>query len=288
MSFVALATCRNIPEPDLDEPLLLAALERARVPAKVLAWDDEAVDWNEPRLTVIRSTWNYYLRPDAFRAWVTERGARLVNAPEIIHWNHHKRYLADLAARGVPVVPTLWIPKEGSPGDQLTCTGWTDIVVKPAVSAGSYRTRRLTGPPFDEAVLAASFALADTMVQPYIASVDAYGERSLIYIDGAITHAIRKSPRFAGQSEQVWGEAVAIADDEREAASRTLACVTGSPLYARIDLVRDAEGRPLLGELELIEPSLFLVHNPAAADRFAAAIARRFDEAGAGPATFGR
>src|ERR1700733_1208616 len=108
MSFVALATCRNIPEPDVDEPLLVAALAAANIPARVLAWDDESVDWDAPRMTVVRSTWNYYLRPERFLAWTEKRGTRLVNSPDVIRWNHHKRYLKDLAASGLPVVPTLW------------------------------------------------------------------------------------------------------------------------------------------------------------------------------------
>jgi glutathione synthase/RimK-type ligase-like ATP-grasp enzyme len=285
MSFVALATCRKLPEPDVDEPYLLAALSAAKIPARMLAWDDPLVDWDAPRLVVIRSTWNYYLHLDAFLAWVLARGDRLVNAAGLIVWNHHKRYLRDLEAAGIPVVPTLWVDRGSTLGDGLRLRGWTDIVVKPAVSAGSYRTSRLQGPPFDEAVLAATFAAGDAMVQPFVASVEGHGERSLIAIDGEITHAIRKCPRFHGQAEQVSSGRVPIADDEREIASRALAHVSrlapasgdrpGSPLYARIDLVRDAAGQPMLSELELIEPSLFLTQNPAAIDRLVAGIARR-------------
>lgn len=277
MTFVAIATCLQIPEPDDDEALLMAALAEAKVPARVLAWDDETVDWDAPRLTVIRSTWNYYLRPGAFLAWAWRRGARLVNAPDIVQRNHHKSYLRDLEATGVPVVPTLWIARGAPVGEALRETGWTDIVVKPAVSAGSYKTRRLSGRPFDEALLSELVAAGDTMVQPYIASVDTYGERSLICIDGEVTHAIRKNPRFHGGFERV--TSVEIADDERALARRILERVNGSPLYARVDLVRDDGGRPMLGELELIEPSLFLRQSPAALARFVTAIARRFADA---------
>jgi glutathione synthase/RimK-type ligase-like ATP-grasp enzyme len=274
MSFVALATCRNIPEPDTDEPILLGALADAGIPARVLAWDDDAVDWDAPRLTVIRSTWNYYLRPGAFLAWALRRGERLVNSPDIVRWNHHKRYLADLEAGGIPVVPTLWVERHGSVGDRLAETGWTDIVVKPAISAASHRTTRLSGPPFDDAVLADLFDAGDGMVQPYVASVDDYGERSIVYIDGAITHATRKSPRFRDDAERV--VPVPIADDERALALRVLSRVQGRPLYGRVDLVRDAAGQPMLGELELIEPSLFVGQDERALARLVAAIGRRF------------
>jgi glutathione synthase/RimK-type ligase-like ATP-grasp enzyme len=279
MSFVALATCRNIPEPDVDEPLLVAALAEAQVPTRVLAWDDGNVDWDAPRVTVVRSTWNYYFRPDRFLAWSENRGTRLVNSPDVIRWNHHKRYLKDLAASGLPVVPTLWVDRGARVEEGLAERGWKDIVIKPAVSAGSNRTSRLTGPPFDEAAIAELVAAGDTMVQPYVASVDGYGERSLIYIDGEITHAIRKSPRLRGDAEQVSADTVPIAEDERALAERVLARAAGSSLYARIDLVRDDAGRPMVGELEMIEPSLFLRQSPVALARLVAAIGRLFARA---------
>jgi glutathione synthase/RimK-type ligase-like ATP-grasp enzyme len=279
MSFVALATCLNLPEPDFDEPILLAALERAGVPARLVAWDDDTADWDDARVTIIRSTWNYYLRPGPFLAWVLRRGDRLWNPPEIVRWNHHKQYLRDLEARGVPVVPTAWVPQHASVADALAARDWKDIVVKPAISAGSYKTTRFSEPPFDRAALDALSAHGETMVQPYVASVDGYGERSLVCIDGEITHAIRKAPRFHGGVEQVSDEAVDIADDERALAREALARVSGKLLYARIDMVRDAEGKPMVSELELIEPSLFLRQSPRAVERLVAAIGQRFEAA---------
>jgi len=298
MSFVALATCKNIPEPDLDEPLLVGALERAGVPTRVLAWDDEAVDWTAPRLVVIRSTWNYYLHPHTFLTWANRQDDRLTNASDradwpderllnpsnVVEWNHHKRYLRELAASGLPVVPTLWLRK-GSTEDFKALfaeRGWNDVVVKPAVSAGSHRTSRLIGPSFDIDAISELVATGDAMAQPYVSSVETYGERSLVWIDGEITHAIRKSPRFAGGNESV-SEVMTIADDERRLATEVLArkTILGAPLYARVDMVRDAGGAPMLSEVELIEPSLFLKQSPAAKDRLVSAIARRFRARGA-------
>jgi hypothetical protein len=282
MTSVAIATCKNLPEPDIDEPLLLEALAAEGVTAKMLAWDDEEADWDGAALTVIRSTWNYYLRPGPFLVWALRRGDRLVNPPDVVRWNHHKRYLGDLEASGVPVVPTLLVERGGGDVAGLVARvrekGWTDIVVKPAISAASYRTSRLRGPPFDEAVLEAALTHGDTLVQPYITSVETYGERSLVFIDGELTHGVRKSPRFAGDEEVVSAEATAAADDERALATlaldRALARLGSMPLYARADVVRDAQGAPMVSELELIEPSLFLRQSPAALERFVRAIAR--------------
>ncbi len=285
MTFVALATCSNIPEPDADEPLLVAALERAGVAARVLAWDDASVDWSAPAEVVIRSTWNYHLHADAFLAWAREqerapRGAgRLQNPASIVAWNLHKRYLRALEAEGFPVVPTLWLDRGSKHAFDavFAARGWDDIVAKPAVSAGSYRTARLSGPPFVAEALDALVSTTDAMVQPYVKSVDGYGERSLIWIDGELTHAVRKTPRFAGESERV-SEAMPIADEERRLALAVMSRVAaiGPPLYGRVDMVRDARGEPMLSEVELIEPSLFLAQSSAALDRFAGAIARRF------------
>ena len=262
----------------MDEPLLVAALEAAQVPTRVLAWDDPSVDWAAPRLVVIRSTWNYHHHPEAFLAWAESCGARLANPASTVEWNHHKRYLRDLEASGLPVVPTLWLTagQEYDLPGLLKDRAWSDVVVKPAVSAGSHKTSRLRA-PLDLTPLRELVASCDTMVQPYVSSVDTYGERSVICIDGSLTHAIRKSPRLSGQAESV-SETLPIADDERALASGVLSLesILGKPLYGRVDIVRNDADRPMLSEVELIEPSLFLRQNPLALGKLVAAIVRRF------------
>jgi hypothetical protein len=178
----------------------------------------------------------------------------------------------------VPIVPTEFV-RRGSTrrlDDILHAHGWDAVVVKPVVSAGSFRTER-----FSTATAAAGqgfldglVAERDAMVQRWMPSVETYGERSLVWIDGVITHGVRKTPRFSGGVEQVSGE-VPIADDERAFAERALAPFASDLLYARVDMVREDDGTLRLMELELIEPSLFLRQSPLALDRFAAAIARR-------------
>jgi hypothetical protein len=115
----------------------------------------------------------------------------------------------------------------------------------------------------------------DMLVQQYQPSVEDHGERCLIWLDGVFTHAVRKTARFVGDEERVSSEAVPIASDERALAERVLALAPGPLLYARVDLVRDGAARPLLMELELIEPSLFFGQSADSADRLARAIARR-------------
>lgn len=298
-------TCRVLPEPDPDQELLLAALRKAGLRAEMVAWDDPAA--RRPGafdLCVPRSCWNYFQAPKAFLAWCSEaaRDSRLLNPLPVVRWNLHKRYLLELEEAGVPVVPTVLLER-GSAVELpavLAERGWRDVVVKPAVSAASFLTRRFR--PGEAEVgrefLASLLAERDALVQPYLPSAESSGERSLVWIDGEITHAVRKSPRLAGDDERV-SKAVPVAPAEREVAeraitlahSRSLAGIgwglrperTGGPgpresgglLYGRVDLLADEAGELWVSELELIEPSLFLQQSPPALERLVWAIAQK-------------
>ncbi|MDC0723752.1 ATP-grasp domain-containing protein [Nannocystis bainbridge] len=277
---VAIATCLHKPEPDPDEALLVAALAQAGVGARVLAWDDPAAAWHEASLCVLRSTWNYPHHPDDFLAWARRVAAvtRLFNPLPVLEDNYHKRYLERLVARGVAVVDTIHLDRGAAPGlaALLDARGWDRAVVKPAISAASLGTWRVdrAAAAASQDRLAADVALRDMMVQPYMRAVEEPGERALIWIDGALTHAIRKTARFAGDHERV-SEALPIADDERQLAEAALAPLADQLLYARVDVVRDDAGAPRVMELELIEPSLYLAEHPPALARLVAAIVAR-------------
>jgi glutathione synthase/RimK-type ligase-like ATP-grasp enzyme len=275
VSVVALATCLEIPEPDVDEELLVAALADEGVEARVVPWDGDARGFDGADRIVLRSTWNYYLAIDRFLGWVDAHAAKLDNSASVVHWSAHKRYLRDLEREGLPTVPTAWFER-GEAFDLAAVAGargWKDVVVKPAVSAGSYSTMRFRDAREGKAFAADLAARSDGMVQPYLGSVDDHGERSVICIDGAITHSVRKNPRFSGGVESV--TCVEIADDVRQVAEAALRRFPEPLLYARIDIMRGNGGEPLVSEVELVEPSLFLVHCAEALRRFAKAIARR-------------
>lgn len=275
-----IATCRPLPEPDPDEELLLGALADAGVAARMAAWNDPSEDWDVPVPTVIRSTWDYIHDPDLFLTWVDRaaQAASLWNPPAVIRANVHKRYLVSLAQRGIPVAPTALINRGERVELALLCAdnGWGDVVVKPAIGAASFGTERFSADARAAAQthLDRLVAVGDALVQPYLASVAGTGERSLVAIDGALSHAVRKSPRFSDGDEHV-SDAIPIADDERALAERVLETLPSNLLYARVDLARDDAGRPLLMELELIEPSLFLLQSPPALDRLVGGLVRR-------------
>ena len=279
---VALATCRHLPEPDRDEAPTLEALGRAGLTARSLAWDDPDAPFDQARLVVLRATWNYPERPDAFRAWLERTAARsaLWNPLPVVRWNLHKGYLHDLAGRGLPVTPTRLVPRGAAPSFAavVAAAGWPEVVVKPAVSCGSRLTFRVAAgdAAAGDAALARILAEGDALLQPYLSAVEGYGERAVVCIDGAVTHAVRKGPRFAADAENTSGP-LPVAPAEAELAHRCLAAVGADLLYARVDLAPGPDGAPVLMELELIEPSLFFPACPAALQRFAAGVKRRVD-----------
>ena len=280
---MALATCRELPGGDEDADLLLAAAGAVGLDTDWRVWDDPAVDWGSYDLVVIRSTWDYVPRRDDFAAWAASV-PRLANPADLITWNTDKTYLRELAAAGLPVVPTAWL----TPGTPVDWPSWPDLVVKPTVSAGARDTARYGPDEQDRAREHATRLLGDgraVMVQPYLAGVDTEGESTLVYVGGAFSHSVRKAailePGAAAETDELWrpekitGRTATAA--EQELAERILAAVPGGAgrlLYARVDLLPGPDGTPVLIELELAEPSLFLSVVPGSADRFAAAIRR--------------
>lgn len=286
---VALATCREYPDLDDDDRTVIAALAAEGIAARAEVWDDESVDWHRYDLVVVRSTWDYVDRGDEFLAWAASV-PRLANPAPVLRWNTDKRYLRDLTAAGVPVVPTTWL----EPGDGVALPAVGSHVVKPSVGNGSKDAGRfdLGDPAERELAVKHVQRLLDrgatAMVQPYLGAVDTAGETALVYLGGAFSHALRKEPLLSGPDTAVDGlfrpERISAATPngtERAVACRVVAAaseIVGEPLlYARVDLLPDAAGRPAVLELEAAEPSLFLTHHDGAARRFAAVIGTRLD-----------
>ncbi len=278
---IALATCETLPELFLDDQMLMEALRRRGAEVFPLVWSSEIAATVTPELCVIRNTWDYYLRPEAFLAWAGAMAGRsaLLNPFPLVRWNHHKGYLLELAARHLPVVPTT-LAKRGKELDVAmlaAAAAWRDVVVKPAVSAGAYRTGRYRGDdPAAQIHLRDLVQEGDALLQPYLASVETYGERSFLFIEGELTHGVRRTQALTeGVGIERTMDLVTPTDEERRIAHEVMAALPVKPLYGRVDLAPDALGRPLLMEVEVIEPRLFLQECPEALDKFAAAILAR-------------
>lgn len=291
MKSIALVTARAARGTDYDMPPLLAALRATGADATEVDWDDDAIDWSRFDLALLRSPWDYTARLPEFLVWA-ERVAhttRLANPLEVIRWNTDKHYLADLARAGVPVVPTGFVEPGGDAAASIDALltahpAARDIVVKPAVGAGSRDAERHARGQTD-AIVRHIQRLQRTgrsaLVQPYLANVDHAGETALVFFANTFSHAIRKGPllqRDAAATDALYAPetitARTPATDELALARQALAALPfpAPLLYARVDLLRADDGTPRLLELELVEPSVFIEHADDAAARFAAAI----------------
>lgn len=281
---VALVTCAEYPNLFEDDLLLARELEQLGITPVPAIWDDPAIDWMTFDALVMRTPWDYYERAAEFRPWLDARiasGVLLCNAGDILDWNFDKRYLEDLEAAGVLLVPTVFIGR-GERADVATLAterGWEEVVVKPTVSGGAYRTHRFRVAEAAEYQASIDETLRDRglMVQPFLPEI-LDGELSLLFFDGVFSHAVRKRAkpgdyrvqfRFGGTTEPV--------DVEPALVEQARACVLAAPslpVYARVDgVIKD--GQFLLMELEVFEPLMFLAQHPEAPARFARAIQGR-------------
>jgi hypothetical protein len=292
---VALATAATAWEQDEDAPLLVPALSALGVRATPAVWDDDRVDWSAFDLVVVRSTWDYTARLEEFLRWAerVESVTRLENPARVLRWNTDKRYLGELAADGLAVVPTAFLlaadpgstDRAADPFAAVDATG--DIVVKPTVSAGSKDTARHAAGERSAAAAHARGLLRagrDVMVQPYLAGVDEHGETGMVFLRGELSHGFRKGPLLLGGPaevdglfalEQIGPRTPTPAETELGHAV-VAACVRRTAvddlLYARVDVLPGPDGEPILLEAELTEPSLFLEQSPGAAARAAGSI----------------
>jgi hypothetical protein len=292
---LALVTCASLPDLDPDDRLLLEPLDRLGVEVTSAIWDDPTVDWAGFDLAVIRSTWDYPARRDVFVDWA-RRVPALANPADVIAWNTDKRYLAQLATAGIPVVPTRWF----GPSDPVAVPASGRHVLKPSVGAGSVDAAAFSLHDEHERMLAREHAARlagnghTVMVQPYLDTIEQYGETALIFLGTQFSHAIVKGAMLVGDKEmEATGlfleEEVAAREPTAEqlaVARRALAAVPGGPerlTYARVDLVPDANGDPIMMELELTEPSLYLRYADGAAEKFASILAGQVERPGARP-----
>jgi glutathione synthase/RimK-type ligase-like ATP-grasp enzyme len=270
---LALVTCEGARHLDADLPLLEGVLPEARV----VVWDDRSVDWKSFDAVFIRSAWDYHERRDEFVAWARRVGSmtRLWNPLPLIEWNTDKRYLLDLARDGVAIVPTVFVEPGRTVDGPTDLSG--DLVIKPSVGAGANGAIRSTADP-DRArshIVGLHEAGLTAMVQPYSAEIDTLGETGLVYLGGEFSHAFTKSAILATPIVLEGGLYAEEHIERRTATATEIALgervIAGLPptAYARFDLLPSADG-PLVLEVEVTEPSLYLNVDERAPERAAA------------------
>lgn len=291
---IALVTCSSLPAWEMDDRHLHDAFHGKGVELFHPAWDDPRFDWTICDAALIRATWDYPNRLDEFLAWARRIDSviPLYNPPAVVVWNTNKTYLRDLASRGIPTIPTIWLAA-GSQVDLkfvLAKQGWDRAFLKPAIGATARETLRfrvdVDGLSTAKRHLARLLPRESFLLQPYLERVEREGELSLIYIDGKFSHAVRKIPvpgDYRVQDDFGAGDEPAdVAADVLDIGHRILQSVDHDLVYARVDLLRDDAGHLRLSELELTEPHLFFRHCPPAASRLVDALLTRVVAAGRG------
>lgn len=281
-----------MPDQFTDDQLVISELGKLGAEVTYEPWDSE-LDWPSFDAVCVRSPWDYSRRRDEFVEWADGVGPNLHNSAEILRWNSDKAYMGDLDAAGLAVVETTFL----EPGESWT-PGDVEVVVKPTISAGGRDTGR-----FCPEARQGAHALIDTihqsgktaMVQPFQPSVDKLGETALVFIDGEFSHPLRKRAVLRPDevapvrstdlmvAEAMYDPELVLSGtyepDELALAERIVDHVTERfeyvPLYARVDMLRGADGAPVLLELEAVEPNLYFDQVPEGALRLAEAIARR-------------
>ena len=254
-----------------EDGLLMEALEREGVSVSKVSWSDTSVDWSSFDQAIIRTTWDYSDRLPAYRSWLDETSklTELVNPYELILWNLDKHYLADLAKAGVGIIPTHYcsLGTEESLAEIMQANNWKDVVIKPAISCAARNTFSIKNEELSE--MEATFkqlaSEEEMMVQPFQYNVVERGEISLMFVGETITHAVLKKAKAGDYRVQDdFGGTVhdytPTEEEEILAIDAIKACPT-TPVYGRVDIINSNEGKPVVSELEVIEPEIWLRKN---------------------------
>lgn len=258
------------------------ALENLGLRVIRLSWDDPNFDWTSTRFALFRTTWDYFERFSEFSAWLNtvSTQTQLLNSESIIRWNIDKHYLQDLQQNGVHICESYFVER----GTKATLKELTqeyalkEFVLKPCVSGGSWHTYKINPDTLEEheAIFAELIANEAMILQPFQYNIVEKGEISFIVMNGKFTHAILKIAKAGDfRVQDDFGGSIheyTPTPAEIDFAENTVAACSEHPIYARVDVFTDNNGKLALAELELIEPELWFRKNANAADQLAVGI----------------
>jgi len=294
---VTVLTCKAYDRPEvvsaytdnilLEYQYLKAALEAKGLKVERTYWDNPDYDWSQTKAIVFRTIWDYFERFDEFWPWLqaVQAHTKLVNPMNLIAWNIDKHYLKDLDQWGIPIVPTIFVDKSHPLPLELLAknNNWEAVVVKPAIAGGGYLTYKWTQEEWPKAQLLFEELVGqrDMLVQGFVESITTKGEISLMVFDGIYTHAILKKAKSGDfRVQDDFGGTVhpyQARDSEIALAEKVMALCDPVPAYGRVDIVWDQRGQPMVSELEIIEPELWVRECPESAAYFARGIKRYLD-----------
>ena len=292
MTDVTLLTCQAYFKPDnitpyiqnilFEEQLLKSALENQGLTVDITYWNNPSYDWSKTRSLIFRTIWDYFERFDEFLLWLEEvrHQTQLINSYDLVKWNIDKHYLKELSEKGIKIVPTYFAKKNSQRNlaEIIESQQWKDVVIKPAISASAYKTFKILEETVNsnEKLFKDLLNQRDMLVQPFINTIEKFGEASLMVIDGKFTHAILKKAKpgdFRVQDD--FGGTVhdyVPTKKEIEFAEMVIEKCKAKPLYGRVDIIWDNEKNVYLSELEIIEPELWLRNYPKSAQNIAEAV----------------
>lgn len=288
---IAFATYDQLPELTEDDKVLASYLSQQNHKVVPVQWDDATVNWKDFDVIVLRSTWDYFTRPEAFNEWIGQlenEQARVLNPLSIVKWNQDKNYFDKFSGKGIQLPPYVICHKNETHSLQkiMEDKGWAKAVVKPAISGGSYHTWIVNSEDTTEhqEKFTTLLKTGDVIVQQFVEEIMTTGEFSLVYFDKQFSHAFCKKakPGEFRVQPQYGGTEIPIqpAKEILELASTILNNIPEPLLYARVDGVLKDDGIFLLMELELIEPRLSVAGHPNACENFHSALLKIMQELG--------
>lgn len=270
---IGIVTCQQYPQLTPDDLLFAKQLEKAGLSWRPIIWNQSKPSNLRAQHLLIRSPWDYYLSINEFIDWLHDckkNKIQIINSLETILWNYKKNYLSDLKKFDCAVIETLFFePSETYESiiAKILTQKWTELVIKPTISASAHLTFKtsLNDPQLKDKIQSIQ-KFNGIMVQPFIPSIVDEGELSLVFFNNRakkFSHAVLKTPssqdfrvqeEFGGKFKNIQPTKTCL-----EVAERCLQIIPGNWCYARVDLL-NWNTKPLVGELELIEPSLYFTY----------------------------
>jgi len=265
-----------------EDGYVLQALKKKGLSTIKTFWDNPEIDYTKTKAVLFRSIWDYFHRFREFSRWLEKVQSEtiLINPQNIIHWNIDKHYLLDLQQKGINIPPTVFAEK----GDKRTLNdffkdcSWDEAVLKPAVSGAGRHTYKISEKNLKEFedIYQSLIKNESMMLQEYQTNITKYGEAAFMVFDGKFSHSIiKKAKKGDFRVQDDFGGSVyhyEASHEEIEFAEKVTACINPLPVYSRVDIIKDNNNKPAIGELELIEPELWFRYHPPAADLLADAV----------------
>ncbi|MBT1688681.1 ATP-grasp domain-containing protein [Dawidia soli] len=281
MKTIALLTCERLPDLNPADQALISLFAEQNIRAVPVIWKAADVRWTDFAALVVRNTWDYYKEADAFRQWLDamdRTGVPMFNPVQVVKDNMHKFYLKRFQEKGVTIIPTLFSSATAPvKWETLQTQGWDKIVIKPAISAGSFLTQTYEARTLTPEALQEAVAQDDWLIQPYLPEITTEGELSMIFFNGTFSHAVLKKPQEGDfRVQRQYGGVYQRVDPTPEllALGRRIATLENHLLYARVDGVM-LDGKFHLMELELIEPDLYFEFGEDIRRRFVTSVVEK-------------